>query len=470
MYAEGILTKGGKKRIILPKFERKREYVSHLPIKGDVFMTYPESLAWLHSMPRLHREPTLARIRRLLSFLGDPHKALEGRFLHVTGTNGKGSACAFLTSSLRCAGYRVGRFISPFIMEFRERMEIDGERISEEEVCALTERLKAAAERYQTETGELPLEFELVTAMGFLWFAEKACDLVVLEVGIGGMYDPTNVVTPLVSLIMRVDYDHTEILGPALADIARQKAGIIKPGRPCVVYPENAQEVFTVIHEKCTETGSDMIVPDTALVSVGDTSPGYLSFTYRGISYTMHLSGLYQIRNALCAIEALSLLPSLGFPISAEQIRKGLSEAHFPARFEVLSKEPYVILDGAHNASGMAVLRESVDRYFPEQPLLFLCGMLRDKTPGEALSAMLLPDRVRYAACITPPTPRAMDASALAGIFRENGIPADGYQDIQTALEALRAKDPDGKLPVICFGSLYSAGDIRRAFSKFEEN
>ena len=433
-------------------------------------MTYEETLSWLHGMPRLHREPTLERTRRLLSYVSDPQKALAGRFLHVTGTNGKGSACAFLTNALRCAGYRVGRFISPFIMDFRERMEIDGKQISPEEVASLGGELRCAVEKYRADGGEEPLEFELVTVMGLLYFARKHCDLVVLEVGIGGMYDPTNVVDPLLSLIMRVDYDHTEILGPTLSDIARQKAGIIKEGRPCVLYPENDPGVFNVVHSVCESLHSKLILPELSQMTLLSARPGQLSFAYRGETYILSLSGLYQIRNALCAIEALSLLPSLGFPVSADAIRGGLSGTTFPARFEVLSDRPTVILDGAHNASGIAALKEAIDRYYPDSPLLYLCGMLRDKSPADALADIFLPGRVRYCACITPPTPRAMEADALAEIFREHGIRANGYPSVSAALAALENENPFGDLPVLCFGSLYSAGDVRRAFSRYEEN
>lgn len=467
-----ILDKSPEKMYNIPSLTADGKTVSAAvnPKKGDFFMTYQEALAWLHGMPRLHKEPTLSRIRSLLSLLGDPQKTLAGRFLHVTGTNGKGSCCAFLTNALRCAGYRVGRFISPFIMEFRERMEIGGVPISEEEVSALTEELRDAAARYEAENGELPLEFELVTAMGLLWFARRSCDLVVLEVGIGGMYDPTNVVEPLLSVIMRVDYDHTEILGPTLADIAAQKAGIIKKGRPCIVYPENPEQMLNVIQEKCKTVHAPMLIPDIRAAKITSARPGSLTFTYRGRTYVLRLSGLYQLRNALCAIEALMLLPELGFSVSEEDIVRGLSETTFPARFEVLSEHPTVILDGAHNQSGMEALREALDFYFPDQPFLCLCGMLRDKTPEEALAPMLLPGRARYAACITPPSPRAMDASALAEIFRKNGIPADGYPSPGEALNALKKRNEEGILPLLCFGSLYSAGDIRRLYDLHTEN
>ena len=431
-------------------------------------MTYQETLSWLHSMPRTHTAPTLERVRVLLSMVGNPQETLRGRFLHVTGTNGKGSACAFLSSALRAQGYRVGRFISPFIMEFRERMEINGEQISEEEVCTIGAELQTIVNRYTSKTGQMPLEFELVTVMGLLYFARHACDLVVLEVGIGGMYDPTNVVTPLLSVIMRVDYDHTELLGDTLAAIAHQKAGIIKPGAPCVLYADNEIEVVDVIRSRCHETGSALVIPDTEALTIGEARPGMLSFVYRGQAYTLQLSGLYQVRNALTAIEALCLLPSLGYEMTEDAIVRGLAAAHFPARFEVLSKNPPILLDGAHNVSGMEALAENIDFYYPQKPLLYLCGMLGDKQPEASLAPILRPQTVRFCACVTPPSPRAMRAEDLCAIFSEHGIDAAPYSSMEEALRALCTMretmcgdDPDA-LPILCFGSLYSAGDIRR--------
>ncbi len=440
-------------------------------------MTYQETLSWLHSMPRIHSAPTLERVRALLSMVGDPQNALSGRFLHVTGTNGKGSACAFLSSALRAQGYRVGRFISPFIMEFRERMEIDGEQISEDEVISISEELQTVVNRYTLQTGQTPLEFELVTVMGLLYFARHACDFVVLEVGIGGMYDPTNVVTPLLSVIMRVDYDHTELLGDTLAAIAEQKAGIIKPGAPCVLYEDNAREVYDVIRHRCAETGSALILPDADELTVGDARPGCLLFTYKGYNCQLRLSGVYQVRNALTAIEALRLLPSLGYEMTEDAIVRGLASAQFPARFEVLSQNPPILLDGAHNLSGMEALAENIDFYYPDKPLLYLCGMLGDKNPDAALAPILCSDRVRYCACITPPSPRAMPAVQLCGIFRAHGIDAAPYTSIDAALDALcqmRAQMVSAEnvdtLPILCFGSLYSAGDVRRACGIFTES
>ncbi len=434
-------------------------------------MTYQETLSWLHSMPRTHSAPTLERVRTLLSMVGNPQDMLAGRFLHVTGTNGKGSACAFLSSALRAQGYRVGRFISPFIMEFRERMEIDGVQISEEEVCGIGEELHAIVNRYTSETGQTPLEFELVTVMGLLYFARHTCDFVVLEVGIGGTYDPTNVVTPLLSVIMRVDYDHTELLGDTLAAIAEQKAGIVKAGAPCVLYADNAPEVVDVIRRRCEQTDSALVMPDLDALSIGEAHPGKLQFTYRDCAYTLRLSGIYQVRNALTAIEALRLLPSLGHPMREEAIAAGLASARFPARFEVLSERPPILLDGAHNRSGMDALAENIDFYYPNRPLLYLCGMLRDKNPEDALAPILRAE-VRFCACVTPPSPRAMQAEQLCEIFRAHGITAEPFASMEDALRALKEMRGDAEtdnLPILCFGSLYSAGDIRRACGIFTE-
>ncbi len=433
-------------------------------------MTYEETLAWMHTMPRAKEKPTLDRIRCLLALLGDPQKSLAGRFLHVTGTNGKGSVCAFLSRVLCRAGYRTGRFISPFIMEFTERMEIGGRRITRCEVAAYGDRLRAAADTMFAQRGERPIEFELVTAMGLLWFAERHCDLVVLEVGIGGAEDPTNVVVPLLSIITRVDFDHMELLGHTLSAIAEKKAGIIKAGAPCVLSAENGMEVRTVISARCETMHSPLHLTEPDAVTDVSAVPGRLSFSYRGIPYVLRLSGLYQLRNVLCALEALSLLPTLGYPVSPMDIREGLLETTFPARFEVLRASPMVILDGAHNASGIDALCENIRYYFGGKKLLVLCGMLRDKAPEEVLSPVFGLSQIAAAACIAPPTPRAMDAASLAAAYTAHGIPAQSYASISDALSVLETVQRETGAPILCFGSLYLAGDVRRYFGCMTEH
>ncbi|MBQ4290925.1 MAG: bifunctional folylpolyglutamate synthase/dihydrofolate synthase [Clostridia bacterium] len=434
-------------------------------------MTYDEAVAWLHGMPRYRSEPTLERMERLLSLLGDPHKELAGKILHVAGTNGKGSVCAFLTHALTRSGYRVGRFISPFIMEFRERMEINGEMIPKREVVSICKTLQKCVERFTEETGCTPLEFELVTAMGLYWFAEQRCDFLVLEVGVGGKYDPTNVVDPLLSVITRVDYDHTEVLGPTLRDIAAQKAGIVKEGRPCVISPDNPEEALDVIRCTCEAMHSNWIRPERTEAKILSAELGRLAFSYRQTDYELRLSGLYQIGNALCAIEAMRILASLpcGAKVTEKAVRAGLSETTFPARFEPLSSEPPVILEGAHNLSGFRALRENLDYYCQDQPLLFLCGMLRDKNPADCLDCLPL-SRVCFAACVTPPSPRAMTGEELAELFREKGTEASGFPSVRDALSDLKRRNRTCLIPVICFGSLYVAGAVRRAFSLPDES
>ena len=432
-------------------------------------MTYEEVLSAMHALPRVHRAPTMQRILYLLSAVGDPHTKLSGRFIHVTGTNGKGSTCAFLSSVLTHAGYRVGRFVSPFIMDFCERMEIDGKQIQRETVAALGSEIFDAVKRMEKETNETLLEFEIVTAMGLLWFARENCDLVVLEVGIGGRDDPTNVVTPLLSVITHVDLDHTELLGDTPAAIAEIKAAIVKEGAPCVLGAENVPEVQAVLQKRCEETHSALVIPDTKAAHITSAKPGALSFTYKEKSYTLSLSGIYQIENALCAIEALTLMPSLGYPIKESDIAEGLRAASLPARFEVLKSAPYVIFDGAHNPSGIASLRRSIETYFDGKQILCLCGMLSDKHPDIALADMLSYPHIAEVACVTPPSPRAMQGEALARVFSENGISASSYPTVAAALKGLLAKQKKTGMPIICFGSLYLAGEIRRFFGRADE-
>ncbi|MBQ3065948.1 MAG: bifunctional folylpolyglutamate synthase/dihydrofolate synthase [Clostridia bacterium] len=433
-------------------------------------MTYEETLAWMHSMPRANTEPTLSRMQRLLAMLGDPQKTMARRFLHVTGTNGKGSVCAFLSCALRRAGYRVGRFISPFIMDFCERMEINGEMISRAEVALIGDRLRSVVERFTQETGEAPLEFELVTLMGLVWFAQMRCDLVVLEVGIGGTFDATNVIEPLISVIMRIDYDHTELLGNTRAEIAKRKSGIIKAGAPCVLYGDCDEDVRQVIAERCAVQGSTLILTEPEKMEIKEAALGKLCFAYRGKEYMLRLCGVYQARNALAAIDVLHHLGSLGVPVSEDSIRDGLAETSFPARFEILGTAPTVILDGAHNASGIEALAENISFYFQDQPILCLCGMLRDKNPEQTLSALFAGTEIRHAVCITPPSPRAMEGEALAALFEKKGISAEYRPSAAEALDTLLVMAEQTHLPMICFGSLYIAGDIRRWCGRYTEN
>lgn len=415
-------------------------------------MTYEEALLYLHSLPRFGGKPGLERIRMLCDALGNPEKALGGRFLHVAGTNGKGSVCAFLDAVLRRGGYHVGRFTSPYLTDFRERIAVDGELVLKETVARNVTKIRDAV----TALGTTVCEFEAVTALGLCCFHDAECDLVVWETGLGGRHDPTNVVDPLLSVITHIALDHVDVLGDTVEKIAWEKAGIIKPGRPAVIAPGQDAAALAVLFEEARTAGAPVCLSkDATWRQDGDAA--YVR--YEGEEYALAMTGTYQKDNAAAALTALSLLPGLGFPVQKEAVREGMKEVSFPARFERLRDDPPFYLDGAHNRDGLVALRDSVLARFGDEKPVAICGMLRDKNPRDALRAVSQPPIFEKVYCITPDTPRAMPAEELAALFDECGIPAVVCETIPAAVLAALF---DGK-PVTAFGSLYSAGAVRDA-------
>lgn len=428
-------------------------------------MTYEESLNFLHSMPRIRSKPGVDRMLRFCAYLGNPQRKLSGRFLHVAGTNGKGSACAMLTSVLQAAGLHIGTFVSPFIMEFRERISLNGTLISEEEVCEYAMILREAVQRMEEDAGEKPIEFELICGMGLLFFADRMPDLIVLEAGMGGRNDPTNIVRPLLSVIMRIDYDHTELLGAAIGEIASEKAGIIKPGIPAVIYPEQYPDAMQVLTEACRRADAPCRIPDMKKITETAASPFSPAFQYDGDAYCLSLAGRHQILNASCVLEAVNVLRENGWSIRSEAVQRGLRQAFLPARLELLSNEPIVLLDGAHNASGVQVLSAALRRETAGRPLFLLCGMLEDKHPEKALLPVFALENLKYAACVPVNSPRSAEPERLCALFEANSIPGGAYQSCAQALDSLLCMS-DSSGAVVCFGSLYLAADIRRYFGK----
>lgn len=324
-------------------------------MNGKDAVSYIDSFQW-----QAHA-PGLERIRALLGQLGDPQRQL--RFVHVAGTNGKGSVCACLASVLRAAGYRVGLCTSPFLEDFRERIQVDGELISQEDLGALTEQVRPVAEAMPDH----PTEFELITAVAMLYFRQCRCDIVVLEVGLGGGLDASNVIdVPEAAVITAMGMDHAAILGPTLADIAAAKAGIIKPGG-AVVSCGGCPEADDVIRRRCREQGAALTEVDFTRLQVRrmDLTGTELDFTpYQELR--LPLVGLYQSRNAAVAITAVEVLRQKGWNISDEALRQGLSAVRWPGRLEVLRQaDPVILRDGAHNAHGMAATTESLKALFP---------------------------------------------------------------------------------------------------------
>ncbi|HIV50681.1 MAG TPA: bifunctional folylpolyglutamate synthase/dihydrofolate synthase [Candidatus Faecalibacterium intestinipullorum] len=420
-------------------------------------MSYESALEYIHAVRWQGHRPGLSRTRTLLAALGNPHKQLK--FVHVAGTNGKGSTAAMLDSCLRAAGYHTGLFTSPFINRFNERIQVDGQPIGDEELEQLVERIRPAADAMT----EVPTEFEVITALGMLYFAQKHCDIVVLEVGLGGELDSTNVIDPPeCAVITALGMDHVKELGPTLADIARAKAGIIKPGSPVVSYG-GAPEADAVIAAAAEAQGAPLTVVDFERLRVGEGSLEALHFDFDGLeNLTLPLVGSYQPRNAAVAITALRVLRGRDWQIPDEAIRQGLANVRWPGRFEVLRADPVFLLDGSHNAHGMRATVESLKTRLPGQKFVFLLSIMADKDVDEMLD-LLLPLADQFVT-VTAHTPRALPAEELAGrIVRRNGR-AEAAGSIPEGV--CRAIALAGEGPVCALGTLYFSGEVRQAFKE----
>jgi len=418
-------------------------------------MTYNNALQHIHSLHRFGVKPGLERITALCAALGNPQEQLK--FIHVAGTNGKGSACAMLAEIAMAAGLKTGLYTSPYVYDFRERMQINGDMISKEDLSRLTQKIKNIAEALP----EPVTEFEFVTALGFAWFAERQCDLVVLEVGMGGRWDATNVVaSPLCSVIMKIAMDHTEILGDTIAKIAGEKCGIIKPGCPVVTTCGQEPEALAVIKKACEEKGSPLVIADEAECEILSSSLAGSECVLAGLPVRVPLIGRHMCRNALTVVKAARLL---GF--SDKAIQDGIAHVKMPGRMEVLSAEPLILFDGGHNPDCARAIAAALEEYCPGQRFCFICGMMKDKDVPEYLR-ILRPHVKRFIA-YQPDTPRALSAEALAGFAR-----AEGFKNVTAAAspeDALRLadyplhpKEPAGSsgTPVLIAGSFYLAGMV----------
>lgn len=417
---------------------------------------YIENYTW--STSRLGLDRTVELLKRL----GNPQDRLK--FVHVAGTNGKGSTCAMTERILRAAGYRTGFYPSPFIEDFRERIQVNGEYITEKALTRITERVSREADAMEDH----PSQFELITAIGMLYFEEQHCDIVVLEVGLGGALDSTNVIAPpLVAVITNIGLDHTEFLGDTVEKIAKTKAGIIKPGTHAVSYRQ-VPGVEAVLREDCREKNVDISFAGEC-VKLSHDLDGQ-RFSYKEKEYVLGLLGIHQLRNAAVVLEIIEALRKQGYVISDEAVTEGLKEVRWPARFEVLGKKPLFVLDGGHNPQCAEALTESIREYIADpdkgERVTFLIGMLADKDYDTTLE-LIRPYGAEYV-CITPESPRALKASELAKeitrIGGEHGA-EPGVQVCEDIEKAIPLALSMGH-PVIAFGSLYSAGEIRRTFRK----
>ena len=413
------------------------------------------SIAYLESFSWLGSRLGLERIRELMSRLGEPQEKLQ--FIHLAGTNGKGSTSAFLASILQAAGYKTGLYTSPFIHTFHERMQVNGVPISDEALERIVDRVRREAD----DMADHPTTFELITAVAFCFFLEAGCEIVVLETGMGGGKDATNVIsTPEVTVITPIDMDHMEYLGGTIAEIATAKAGIIKPGRP-VVTARQRPEALVVLQEVAGGQGAPFYEVDLSRLSPGPFSLQGQRFSFGTLqNLSIRLLGRYQMENAALALTAVEVLEKQGcFSVSEAARRDGLAKALWPGRFELCRTAPAVIVDGGHNAQGALVLADSLNRYFPGRNICFVMGILADKDLP-AIIPPLLP-LAEHFFTFTPNSPRAMGAAALACYLSEQGVLAEAVEGGAGAA-LRRAIEVAGEDGVVCyFGSLYSVGEAR---------
>ena len=415
-------------------------------------MTREEAVAYIEAYGWSKTRPGLTRTRELLCKLGDPQKTLK--FIHVTGSNGKGSTCAMLDAILRRAGYRTGLYTSPYLQEFCERIRVDGENIPGDDLARVTERVRAAAETMDDH----PSQFELVTAAAMLYFAERESDIVVLEVGMGGELDSTNVIDcPEVAVITNIGLEHTEYLGGTLEEIARTKSGIIKTGCRAVCY-DGAAEVTAVVEEVCRAKNVPLRRVDMEKLTLRSSSLDGQLFAWGGEEYRLALLGRHQLHNASAVLETVEALRARGWEIPARAVREGLASVQWPARFEILRREPLVVVDGGHNPQCAQALAESLRELLPGKRLVFLLGVLADKDyPG--MLELLTPLAGEFV-CLTPLSERALPAGDLAAYLTQRGARASACAGVASGVRAaLKAAGEDGA--VVAFGSLYLVGAIR---------
>ncbi len=429
-------------------------------------MNAAQAVAYIHGAQYTGAKNGLENTRALLTQLNIPMTPVPA--IHVAGTNGKGSVCAMLDSMLRACGLKVGLYTSPFLQSYNERIRMDGAPVSDEILARAVTRVKEAADSLLNQ-GIHPTAFELGTATAFLIFREEKADIAVMEVGLGGRLDPTNVITPLISVIAALGMDHMEYLGDTLEKIAGEKAGIIKPGVPVVLYPAR-QEAESVVHATCEQKQAPLTAlrHRQAVFHQADAYSSHADFDLpngKMEDVRIPLPGLHQVENALTALTAMDLLP--GFSVTREAMRQGMEHVRWPARLEWIGNFPRVLLDGAHNPQGMEALRGFADLFLHKEKRVLLTGVLREKLNGKMLEDMAsLADR---AVTVTPDNHRAMPAPELAELLQEEGCAAEAAADVGEGLERARElAGADGV--IIAAGSLYLAGALRSMLGLRDES
>ncbi len=424
-------------------------------------MTAEQAIEYIHSVCWKGSIPGLSRTQKLLALMGNPHEKLK--YVHIAGTNGKGSTAAMTANILQKAGYRTGLYTSPYIYRFNERMQVDGEPISDELLAEITQWIQPLAQSME----ESPTEFELVSCIAFEYFYRAGCDIVVLEVGMGGALDSTNVIPcPEVAAITNIGLDHVNELGSTVEEIALQKAGIFKEGGDAVIY-RGKPSVEAVFEKICAEKNIHLAKADfdsLKLLSHGLEGQVFDCGKRKGIH--LPLLGDHQLHNAAVVLSVADTLVRKGWQITEENILAGIATVSWPGRFDIMSKDPLFIIDGGHNAQCIEALVKNIQDYLADKKIIVLTGVLADKDYAQMYRPVM--PLVSEFVCITPPNPRKLEAALLAEYLREKGAVATPCDSIVKGVcTAMEKAGKDGV--VLCFGSLYTIGDIRNALQEVKK-
>ncbi|MGN1148130.1 MAG: bifunctional folylpolyglutamate synthase/dihydrofolate synthase [Lachnospiraceae bacterium] len=432
-------------------------------------MNYAQTLEYIESLKAYGIVPGLGNITELCKRLGNPQDALS--FVHIAGTNGKGSVLAYVSTILKCAGYKVGRYISPVIFDYCEKIQVGGRPISRKALCECMEEVKAACETMVADGFSQPTPFEVETAAAFLYFQKKECDIVVLETGMGGREDATNLIrNTKVAVLTSISMDHMQFLGKTLEKIAWQKAGIIKESCSVVSAVQEAEALSVIADEAKEKNCSLTIVKNAEKVRFGLEKQKFSYQDSTGTAFSnleITLAGKHQIENAALAVEVIGQLALCGFPVSEKQLRKGLLETVWPGRFQIVAKRPLFILDGAHNEDAAKKLAESIRFYFTNKRIIYIMGILKDKEYEKVIA-----ETYAYAEqiiTVTPPdNPRALPALTLAQAVKEYHPHVTAAGSLEEAVEMaylLAGKDD----VIISFGSLSYLGRMMDILRKRQE-
>ena len=430
--------------------------------RGAFIMNYQECRAYIDDSAKYGSVLGLDNMREMLDRLGNPQDAVP--YVHVAGTNGKGSVIAYLYTTLTRVGYKVGRYISPTLYSYRERLEIAGEKISQEDFAKYVTEISRSIDQMTAVGMNHPTPFEIETAAAFLYFKEENCDLVLLETGMGGNLDATNIVkNTKLAVLVSISMDHMSFLGNTLGEIAEKKAGIIKPDSHMVTVKQQP-EAETVIRRVCEEQNVPYEVADRDCAKVLEASITGQTFLYKDEKYTISLAGAYQKENAVAALRALEILNEQGYPTTLRQRQDGLKRTTWPGRFALLGTKPDFVVDGAHNPAAADMLAASIERYFKGKRIIYIMGMFRDKDYRKVIQKT-----EKYADTIltiaAPDNPRALTPQELADAVREFHSDVRAFDDIESAVaEAYRLAGKEDV--IIAFGSLAFLGDLTEIIRK----